>query len=100
MGLWSGEYEGINRTWLRWYDGSGQWILTPSEEKAVVQEELEAERERAAIVQEELATERERTAVVQEELEAQRQRADAERSQRQRLEELLRSQGIDLDSIT
>lgn len=65
LGLWSGEYEGITRTWLRWYDSDGNWILTPTEEKAVVEKELLAERSRS-----------------------------------QRLEELLRSQGIDPDSIT
>ena len=86
LGLWSGEYDGISRKWLRWYDAEGNWILTPSEE-------LEAERERAAVVREELETEQQRAAVVQEELEA-------ERSRSQRLSELLRSQGIDPDSIT
>jgi molecular chaperone GrpE (heat shock protein) len=71
---------------LRWYDAQGNWILTASEEKAVVEEQLQAERERAAVVQQELETER--------------QRAEAERSRSQRLAELLRSQGIDPDSIT
>ncbi len=79
LGLWSGTYEGITRTWLRWYDAQGNWILTPTEEKAVVQQELEAERQRA---------------------EAERERAEAERSRSQRLAELLRAQGIDPDSIT
>ena len=31
LGLWQGIYQGINRRWLRWYDGSLKWILTPEE---------------------------------------------------------------------
>jgi hypothetical protein len=114
LGLWWGDYEGITRHWLRWYDAQGNWILTASEREAVVQEELETERERAAVVQQELAiereraavvqqeleTERERAVVVQQELETERQRAEAERSRSERLAELLRTQGIDPDSIT
>ncbi len=86
LGLWWGDYEGITCRWLRWYDAQGNWILTPSERAAVVQQELETERERAAVVQQELAIER--------------QRAEAERSRSERLAELLRTQGIDPDSIT
>jgi Uma2 family endonuclease len=47
LGLWSGTYAGITRTWLRWYDSDGNWILTPTEEKAVVEEQLQAERSRS-----------------------------------------------------
>ncbi|EDX78322.1 hypothetical protein MC7420_8060 [Coleofasciculus chthonoplastes PCC 7420] len=68
--MWSGEYEGINRLWLRWYDAEGNWILTPTEREAIAQEQLQAER----------------------------QRAEAERVRSQRLEELLRSHGIDPNS--
>lgn len=31
LGLWHGMYQGINRRWLRWYDGSLKWILTHEE---------------------------------------------------------------------
>lgn len=31
LGLWQGTYQGINRLWLRWYDGSLKWILTHEE---------------------------------------------------------------------
>jgi Uma2 family endonuclease len=72
LGLWSGTYEGITRTWLRWYDAQGNWILTPSEREAVVEEQLKLEREQL----------------------------QAERSRSERLAELLRAQGIDPDSIT
>ena len=79
--MWSGEYEGLNRVWLRWYDADGNWILTPSEREAVAQEKL-------------LAAEQERDAE-RDRAEAERQRAEAEREKSQRLEELLRQHGID-----
>ncbi|HAG79824.1 MAG TPA: hypothetical protein DCL61_01355 [Cyanobacteria bacterium UBA12227] len=31
LGVWQGEFEGINRRWLRWYDASGNWVLTDAE---------------------------------------------------------------------
>lgn len=41
LGLWQGEYQGIERLWLRWYDVQGSWILTEVE-----QERLRAQQER------------------------------------------------------
>ncbi|MBO1057882.1 MAG: Uma2 family endonuclease [Dolichospermum sp. JUN01] len=41
LGLWQGVYEGIERQWLRWYDVSGNWVLTPAE-----RERKQGERER------------------------------------------------------
>ncbi len=33
LGLWQGEYEGIERQWLRWYDDQGNWIPTDTEQE-------------------------------------------------------------------
>jgi len=33
LGLWRGNYQGINRLWLRWYDQEQNWILTPTEQE-------------------------------------------------------------------
>jgi len=33
LGLWQGEYQGINRLWLRWYDAEGKLILTDAEKE-------------------------------------------------------------------
>lgn len=33
LGLWRGDYQGINRLWLRWYDQEENWILTPAEQE-------------------------------------------------------------------
>ncbi len=44
MGLWFGTYQGLERQWLRCYDASGAWILTPQEQE---QQRAEQERQRA-----------------------------------------------------
>ncbi len=31
LAVWAGEYEGINRRWLRWYDAEGNWVPTDVE---------------------------------------------------------------------
>ena len=51
MGLWIGDYQGIERQWLRWYDGSGNWILTPEERE---RKQGERERRRAERLAEQL----------------------------------------------
>ena len=33
LGLWQGQYQGINRLWLRWYDAEGNLILTDAEKE-------------------------------------------------------------------
>ncbi len=33
LGLWQGEFQGIDRLWLRWYDVDGNWILTEAEQQ-------------------------------------------------------------------
>ena len=58
LGLWQGEYQGIERLWLRWYDEQGNWIPTEAErerqqveleraEKAQAQQQAQQERQRA-----------------------------------------------------
>jgi Uma2 family endonuclease len=75
VGLWQGEYRGLERLWLRWYDGDGHWLP------------LEAELERQRAEQERLRAE------------AERQRADAERQRAERLAERLRQAGIDPNEL-
>ncbi|MFB2894160.1 Uma2 family endonuclease [Aerosakkonemataceae cyanobacterium BLCC-F50] len=31
LGIWQGEFEGINRSWLRWCDEEGNWLQTEAE---------------------------------------------------------------------
>ena len=52
IGLWKGSYQDINRLWLRWYDNSLEWVVTPREK---AEKELEAEREKTKILRAKLA---------------------------------------------
>jgi Uma2 family endonuclease len=45
LGLWQGEFLGIDRLWLRWYDSEGNWILTPEERERQRAEQAEAQLE-------------------------------------------------------
>ncbi|UAJ72596.1 Uma2 family endonuclease [Synechocystis sp. PCC 7339] len=73
LGLWRGEYQGIDRLWLRWYDEQHSWILTPAEREA-----QRAEREKSRAEQE-------------------AQRAEREKSRADRLAAKLRELGLDPD---
>lgn len=42
LGLWQGEYQGIERLWLRWYDAQGDWILTQTEQERQRAEQAES----------------------------------------------------------
>jgi len=48
LGLWQGEYQGINRLWLHWYDQSQNWIPTPAEQEARRAEQATQRAERLA----------------------------------------------------
>jgi hypothetical protein len=54
MGLWFGTYQGLERQWLRCYDASGAWILTPheQEQQRAEQADRRAEQERQRAEQE------------------------------------------------
>ncbi|NER91814.1 MULTISPECIES: Uma2 family endonuclease [unclassified Moorena] len=41
VGLWWGEYAGITRNWLRWCDGSGNWLLTDTEQEREAKEQAQ-----------------------------------------------------------
>ena len=71
IGLWHGEYEGITRPWLRWYDTDGEWI--PNKDEMIAQERSRR-----------IAAE---------------QVAEQERSRTDRLAERLRELGIDPDEV-
>lgn len=42
LGLWQGEYQGIERLWLRWYDAESNWIPTEAEQERQRAQEAEA----------------------------------------------------------
>jgi hypothetical protein len=38
--MWEGKYNNIQQPWLRWYDVSGNWVLTPMEQERRQKERL------------------------------------------------------------
>ncbi len=124
LGLWSGEYRGIPRLWLRWYDEQGEWVLSEAEQERQRAEQseqrVEIERQRTEQTQQQLEIERQRTEQTQQQLEIERQRAEQsdqraeierqraassqqqleiERRQTEELIARLRERGIDPDSL-
>jgi Uma2 family endonuclease len=47
LGLWQGSYQGVDGSWLRWYDVAGNWILTPSERAEEEHKQRELSEKRA-----------------------------------------------------
>jgi Uma2 family endonuclease len=47
LGLWQGSYDGINRQWLRWWDGPGNWIPTIAEQREQERQRADQEKQRA-----------------------------------------------------
>jgi Uma2 family endonuclease len=47
LGVWQGEYRGIERSWLRWYDARGNWVPTDFERAEQERQRAEQERRRA-----------------------------------------------------
>jgi Uma2 family endonuclease len=47
LGLWQGEFQGIDRLWLRWYDSQGAWMLTDAEQERQDKERAIARAEQA-----------------------------------------------------
>jgi hypothetical protein len=82
LGLWLGEYRGLHRQWLRWYDENGDWIAL----------EVELERQRAEQADQRAEQEHQRA-------EQERQRAEQERQRAERLAERLRQAGINPTEI-
>ncbi|MCU0542229.1 MAG: Uma2 family endonuclease [Oscillatoriaceae cyanobacterium Prado104] len=117
LGIWQGTFEGVERLWLRWYDASGNWILTPTEqecqEKEIAQQQAELEAQRAEqerqekeIAQQQAELERQRAEqerqekqIAQQQAEQERQRAELERQRAERLAEMLRLMNIDPDEL-
>jgi Uma2 family endonuclease len=60
LGPWVGTHEGLQRTWLRFYDAHGEWIRTPEEQASqrAEQESLRAEQASQRAEQESLRANR------------------------------------------
>ena len=43
LGLWEGEFEGVTRSWLRWCDRDGEWLLLDTEQEQIAKEQLQTQ---------------------------------------------------------
>jgi hypothetical protein len=95
IGLWYGNYQGLTRYWLRWYDAQQQWIPTPMEQ--LEQENQRAEQESQRAEQESQRTEQANQRAEQESQRAEQanQRAEQESQRAQRLAAQLKALGIE-----
>ncbi len=87
LGTWQGEFDGITRPWLRWYDVDGKWIPT----------ETERQEHRAQVAMQRAEVEAQRAQMEAQRAQVEAQRADTERQRADRLAERLRSLGLDFE---
>ncbi len=97
LGLWQGCYKRVEGLWLRFYDHSGQWIPTPSEEadrerERSEQERLRAAREKARAAREKLKAARARARAEQEKARAEQEKARAEQEKARAEQEKIRAE--------
>jgi Uma2 family endonuclease len=101
LGVWQGRYQDAEQPWLRWYDETGNWILTPTEleRERTEQERQRAEQEKQRAEQEKQRAEQEKQRAEQEKqrAEQERERAEQERQRTERLIAQLRSLGVNPD---
>lgn len=55
LGSWQGNYQGIERLWLRWYGNDGELLLTDSEQRDVAESRAQRAEQRAEALAERLA---------------------------------------------
>lgn len=56
LSLWQGNFRGVDRLWLRWYNTHNQWIPADAEALQLEQQRTEQERQRADRLAEKLRT--------------------------------------------
>ncbi|MGH8552970.1 MAG: Uma2 family endonuclease [Methylococcales bacterium] len=61
LGLWTGCYEQIEGTWLRWYDAGNHWLATAEEKLSTQRQCAEKEHQRAEQADQRAEQERQRT---------------------------------------
>ena len=82
LGLWQGEFLDNCRTWLRFFDAEGNWILTPLEREQQQVEHAQQQVEQA-----------------QQQVEQAQQQVEQERLRAERLATWIKAQGLDPDAL-
>ncbi len=106
LGLWDGNYDGLERQWLRWHDVDGHWLPTLAERAAQAEQQALSERQRAVQAEQQAVLERQRAVQAKQETLLERQQARFERERavqaEQRAQQLatkLRALGLDPDKL-
>jgi uncharacterized protein (DUF3084 family) len=92
IGCERGNYCGVTREWMYWYDEQGQRYLTPAEQ---VKQEVQRAQQEAQRAQQEAQRAQQEAQRAQQEA----QRADVAEQRVQQLAEQLRALGIDPDNL-
>ena len=103
LGLWLGAFEGLERSWLRWYDANGSWVPTPTEQqrqqKELAQQQAEQARQQAEQQRQEKELAQQQTEQQRQQKELAQQQAEQAQQRTQLLAERLRAMGIDPDRL-
>ncbi|MGD2181155.1 Uma2 family endonuclease [Lusitaniella coriacea] len=75
LGVWEGNYDNQKLRWLRWWDSEGNLLLIGNERVAIVEQEIQIERDRAQRAEQEIQTERDRAQRAEQEIQTERDRA-------------------------
>ncbi|MEO1447584.1 MAG: hypothetical protein AAFV46_15375, partial [Cyanobacteria bacterium J06635_11] len=51
IGVWEGEYNGVEGKWLRWQDADNNWIPTEKEQAETAQQQAETAQQQAKTAQ-------------------------------------------------
>ncbi|MEB3162476.1 MAG: Uma2 family endonuclease [Prochlorothrix sp.] len=92
LGVWEGEYQGIQGRWLRWYDQAGHWI--PLRAELLAQEQHDRQ-----LAEAQLAQEQHDRQLTEAQLAQEQERAAAAEAQYQALLAKLRAQGINPEDL-
>jgi Uma2 family endonuclease len=102
LGLWQGSYLEQNRLWLRWWDSTGNLLLTGNERAELehhraeeAQQQAKEAQQQAKEAQQQAKEAQQQAKEAQQQVEQERHRAEEAERRAARLVELLRSQGID-----
>ena len=97
LGLWQGNYQNQNQLWLRWWDKSGNLLLTGWEQTELERLHVEQEKQRANEEKQRADEEKQRAEQIEVLLEQERQKMREAIAKAERLAQQLRSQGLNPD---
>jgi Uma2 family endonuclease len=97
LGLWDGEYDEIERRWLRWYDAEGNWVLTDAEfqQQQAEEQRRQAEEQRRQAEEQRSLADQERQRAQQEQ-----ERANAAEAQLKQVVMNLLQANLSISQIT